>query len=363
MLCHVLASHYISHLLPPLQQHELETSNRKTPWSVRVKRDHAGPLTPVSASTQRRQQAGPSALGDSHLQTPSRPRYSKGLPDSPRREHRKKIINIPESPPKRTAKLPGFVNAFEPTTPQVAAPRTSVRFALSQASQASPGKGKDKERAPTYDYGGAQGEDLFFNPPADDYAPRPISQPNSSPMEEVREEALIPTTEISQPRSSGSAASSTTEPRSSPPNDDVQMNEDLKQPDLSEPVAPLSEPDWTAEVRLHHLNTPGVSGRTDVRCTQLHRIVLTHQHHSAKELSLQLLIDHPIPSTAPLERAQLYTAYCTRLLQSLGTANIKFASVDETIDVVGEALTGMGRVLCSVGSVRLFAHCNGCVRN
>ena len=69
---------------------------------------------------------------------------------------------------------------------------------------------------------------------------------------------------------------------------------------------------------------------------------------------MQLLIDHPIPSTAPLERAQLYTAYCTKLLQSLGTATIKLTSADETIDVVGEALTGMGRVLCSVGSVRLF---------
>ncbi|KAI1791334.1 hypothetical protein LXA43DRAFT_973179 [Ganoderma leucocontextum] len=323
------------------KQHELETSNRKTPWSVRTKRDHGGVLTPVSSSSQRRQQAGPSALGDSHLQTPSRPRVNKDLPDSPAPQRRRKIASIPESPPKRTAKLPGFVNAFEPTTPKVATPKSNVRFMLSQASQVSPGRRKGKERAPVYDSKEAQSEDLFFNPPTEDYGPppisqqdyghRPISQPDSSPMEQVRELAPISAPkELQEPQSSGPGLANTAEPFNSSPSEDVEMKEAPAQPEPSEPVEPLLGLDWT---------------------TELHRIVLTHQHHSAKELSLQLLINHSIPATAPSERTQEYGACCMKLLQTLGTATIKLATPDETIRTVGEVLVGMGRVLCSSESI------------
>ncbi len=83
--------------------------------------------------------------------------------------------------------------------------------------------------------------------------------------------------------------------------------------------------------------------------------MLTHQHHSLKELSLQLLINHCIPAAASLEHAHAYVACCTKLLQNLGAATIKLTSPDETICVVGQTLISMGRILLSVGSVRLPA--------
>ena len=224
------------------------------------------------SSSQRRQQAGPSALGDSHLQTPSRPRVNKDLPDSPAHQRRKKVISIPESPPKRAAKLPGFVNAFEATTPKVTTPKSNVRFTLSQASQVSPGRRKGKERAPVFDSRDAQSEDLFFNPPTQDYAPRPflqrddpprpISQPDSSPMEEVAELAPIPTPiELQQPRSSGPEVASSAGPFDSSPNEDVEMKEAPAQPEPSELSGTLLALDWTNEVsflvvpRIWHILT------------------------------------------------------------------------------------------------------------
>ena len=211
------------------------------------------------SSSQRRQQGGPSALGDSHLQTPSRPRVNKDLPDSPAHQRRKKVISIPESPPKRAAKLPGFVNAFEATTPKVTTPKSNVRFTLSQASQVSPGRRKGKERAPVFDSRDAQSEDLFFNPPTQYYAPRPllqqddpprpISQLDSSPMEEAMELAPIPTPkELRQPQSSGPHIASSAELFNSSPNEDVEMKEAPAQPEPPELSGPLLALDWTNDV-------------------------------------------------------------------------------------------------------------------
>lgn len=82
--------------------------------------------------------------------------------------------------------------------------------------------------------------------------------------------------------------------------------------------------------------------------------MLTHQHYSTNELSLQLLINHSVPDTAPSEHAQEYVACCTKLLQALGTATIKLATPDETISVVGQTLIEMGSILRIAGSVRLL---------
>lgn len=184
---------------------------------------------------------------------------NKGLPDSPGRQ-RRKIVSVPESPPKRSARLPGFINAFEPTTPKAATPKSNVRFTLSQINQLLPGR-KGKERAAVYDSREAQSEDLFFNPPPEDdgprpvsqldYGPQPVSQPGGSFVEGVAELAPIPTPpELRQLQSSGPGLGSTADPfNSSPPNEDVVMKEAPAPPDPREQAEPLLALDWTTEVR------------------------------------------------------------------------------------------------------------------
>ncbi|KAI0373458.1 hypothetical protein BV20DRAFT_1012994 [Pilatotrama ljubarskyi] len=309
------------------KQHELETSLRKTPWSVRIKRtDNQGPLTPVSSSTQRRQAAvnaqngGPSSI----FQTPSRPRYEKSLPNSPERQHRKKIVDSP--PPKKPAKLPGFYNAFEPSPL-----KASLHF--SQASQSTQVKGKGKQRMeePSFDFQDPPAEDLFFNPrpTVDDAQAR--SSPPSSPLGEETED--VP---IHDPRAqkASSGPSSSAEPVTSSPVEDVEMKDESKLAEHLEPVEPLQVPDWTKE---------------------LHRIVLTHKYRDSKQPTLQLLMNFTFTSSAPPESAREYSMQSARLLESLGSAAYKPVDADDVILAVQQTLSTMGRILSNAGSVTPLA--------
>ena len=197
-----------------------------------------GPLTPVSTSQKR-------AAGghiDANLRTPSRSRQNKELPGSPQRQHRKKIVNIPESPPKKPLKLGAFVNAFEQTTPKPSQAKVGVRFA---ASQPSPGtsKGKGKERAdPAYDE--AQQEDVFFNPPSQSSPPK-IPKPDLT-REDPHEDTVMgppPVPFFLVGPSANSAAAEASQ------GEDVEMKDLLKPPPPPvEPILPLWEPDWMQEV-------------------------------------------------------------------------------------------------------------------
>ncbi|KAI9059125.1 hypothetical protein FKP32DRAFT_1596447 [Trametes sanguinea] len=300
------------------KQHELETSMRKTPWSLKIKRvDNQGPPTPVSSASQRRQlgangHAGPST---SLLQTPSRPRIDKSLPNSPEHRSRRKFVDSPDPP--KLGKLPGFRNAFEPSPL-----KASLHF--SQLSQSTQVKGKGKDRAQpeqSFDLHDRPAEDLFFNPiPTEDHHPR--SSPLSSPQEELREESLLMDAQ-KQP----SGPSSSAEPADSTPPEDVEMKDESK-PD--EPPEPLQVPDWTKE---------------------LHRIVLTHKSQGSKQPTLQLLMNFVMPSSVSADQAQEYSAQSARLLESLGTAALRVSDTDEVIQVVQHTLSAMGRILCTVGSV------------
>ncbi|KAI0360875.1 hypothetical protein OH77DRAFT_1418909 [Trametes cingulata] len=309
------------------KQHELETSLRKTPWSVRIKRtDNQGPLTPVSSSTQRRQAAangqngGPSSI----FQTPSRPRYDKSLPNSPERQRRKKIVESP--PPKKPVKLPGFYNAFEPSPL-----KASLHF--SQASQSTQVKGKGKQRMeePSFDFQDPPAEDLFFNPQPTLGDARARSSPPSSPQEEPREDALIPDVQGQRP---SSGPSSSAEPVTSSPAEDVEMKDESKPPEPLEPAEPLQVPDWVKE---------------------LHRIVLTHKYRESKQPTLQLLMNFTLPSSASQESAHDYATQSGRLLESLGTAAYKPVDADDVILAVQQSLSSMGRILSSAGSIAPLA--------
>ncbi|KAI0633798.1 hypothetical protein C8Q77DRAFT_1057380 [Trametes polyzona] len=315
------------------KQHELETSVRKTPWSVRIKRtEQHAPVSPVVSATQRRQAAaatnghngGPSSI----FRTPSRPRYDKSLPNSPERSRGKKAVESP--PPKKSARLPGFYNAFEPSPL-----KASLQFSqLSQSTQVK-GKGKGRMEQPSFDLLDAPAEDLFFNPrPAQEEVRHRSSSPSSpsSAPEELGEEVFVPDDKM---KKDVPGPGSATEPAtSSPVEEDVEMKDDVKPPESMEPAEPLQTPDWTKE---------------------LHRIVLTHKPRGSKQPTLQLLMNHTMPASVPAERAQEYSMESARLLESLGMAALKIVDADEVILSVERSLTTMGRILCVVGSIAPLA--------
>ncbi|KAI0768795.1 hypothetical protein BD413DRAFT_561541 [Trametes elegans] len=305
------------------KQLEVETSVRKTPWSVRLKRtENQGPSTPVTGS-QRRHAAiavnGNNGGRSSIYDTPSRTRIDKAFPNSPERLRRRTVVDSP--PPKKPAKLPGFHNAFDPSPM-----KSSLRF--SQLSQSTQVRGKGKEKAKerediSINLDGIPAEDLFFNPPSGDVR---AQSPAPKPPQEAREEGLAPDKHV-QKDSSG--PSSSAEPVSSPA-EDVVMKDETKPEELREHPEPLQVPDWIKE---------------------LHRIVLTHKHHGAKQPTLQLLMNNALPTTAPPERVEQYSSLSAKLLDSLGTATLKITDTDNVIHSVGQTLTAMGRILNDSGFI------------
>lgn len=313
---------------------------------MRIKRpENQGPLTPVSAAAQRRQAAaspqhgGPSSI----FQTPSRSRFDKSLPNSPERQRRKRVVDSP--PPKKPARLPGFYNAFEPSPL-----KTSLQFSQVAQSTQINGKGKQRVEEPSFDLQSVPAEDLFFNPrPTQEDAHAQLS-PLSSPLqEEQREEVLISEADVQKDTSgpSGSAEPIT----SSPAEDDVDMKDETKPAEPAAPTEPLLTPDWTKEVCVVSCDPYDVADI--LRSRKLQGIILTHKHHGSKLPTFQLLLNHDMPATAPLERDQEYTAQIAQLLESLG--DVAHMSADEDADdvvhSVERTLSTMGRILCGVGSV------------
>ncbi|KAL7281033.1 hypothetical protein ACG7TL_004335 [Trametes sanguinea] len=302
------------------KQHELETSIRKTPWSVKIKRiDNQGPPSPMASASQRRQLGANNHAGPSTnlLQTPSRPRIDKSLPNSPERRSRRKFVDSPEPP--KLGKLPGFRNAFEPSPL-----KTSLHFSqLSQSTQVK-GNGKNGARAEeSFDLEDRPAEDLFFNPIPTAGDSHPRSSPLSSPQEEIREEALL--MDAGQKHPSG--PSSSAEPADSSSPADVEMKDENK---ADQDPQPLQVPDWIKE---------------------LHRIVLTHKSRGSTQPTLQLLMNFVMPSSVSTDQAQEYSAQSARLLESLGTATLRVSDTDDVIQSVQHTLSAMGRILCSVGSI------------
>ncbi|KAI0644391.1 hypothetical protein C8Q79DRAFT_1072568 [Trametes meyenii] len=301
------------------KQQELETS-RKTPWAVRIKRtDNQGLVSPASAASPRRytgvnsQNAGPSSV----FQTPSHSRFNKSLPNSPERQH---MQNTGSPPPKKPPKLPGFYNAFEPSP-------LKASLSFSQVSQSTQVKDKGKHRAvPSFDISDAHAEDLFFNPKPTLRDTYERASPLSSPSEEMKEDPFV--ARVLAQASSG--PNSSAEPATSPPPDDVEMKDENKQVGPPESIEPLQVPDWNREI---------------------HRIILTHKHHSSKQPTLKALINYTPPDSASPEHVEQYSTQNAKLLDSLGTAMLKFKDADDVIHSVQLTLSAMGRVLAAVGSV------------
>ncbi|RPD73712.1 hypothetical protein L226DRAFT_535983 [Lentinus tigrinus ALCF2SS1-7] len=298
------------------KQHELETSARKTPWSNKIRRTE-----PVS-STQRRQ----TVEDQQPLQTPSRPSAAAA---SPKRQHRKKVIHVPESPPKIPAKLRGFFNAFDvaPSQPQ---------FDLSQVAQSTQAGKKGKGRASvSYD----ENVDLFFNPPSTSSElqhQEPPSQPSSS---NVRHDVSMREVEVeSQPQSSppdssvGAVVASETQ--------DEKKGEKGKKEDKKKEPEPQPQPFEPAEPIL----TP------DSR--EVQRIIIMHRHGTVEPSTLQRFIDHALPSTASPKHVQAYSAHIAQLLDDVGAFS---PDVERVLRDVTTTLCSIGRILCDTKCLSLLA--------
>ncbi|KAI0779891.1 hypothetical protein C8Q74DRAFT_1199278 [Fomes fomentarius] len=339
------------------KQHELETARAKTPWTVKVKRiEHHPQPTPMSGSSQRRI-LPPNAESVDPLRTPLRPKASVDLANSPKRPHRKKIITIPDSPPKsQVQKSPkpksnplGFESSFGQEPPS----ERRLRAELSQASQSTQvhrkNKGKEKAEVIVIDDDSNEAQDVFFNPQpsANGHGPGSPSRANSSFLRQLQDEDFMPEVEMElPPRSSPSAPSSSAEraPASVPEDGDVEMKdtgekreepaEPPEPPEPPEPLEPLLEPDWTRE---------------------LQKIMLTHRHLNAKQPTLQLLIDHALPSTASEVHVEQYTKHCAKLLKILATVAVKLPDIEEAIRSVVNVLCALGDIFCTAHSIPQLA--------
>ena len=103
--------------LIPHQQHELETSARKAPWSAQAKRIQSRIVgSPVRMPPQMRAWNSPHASqqpSSQVAQTPRRPRFGEIIP-GPEFTRSKKALPVP-GPSKAAPTLPGWQNGFEPS--------------------------------------------------------------------------------------------------------------------------------------------------------------------------------------------------------------------------------------------------------
>ena len=160
-------------------------------------------------------------------------------------------MHIPESPPKKQPRMAGFVNAFEPTTPKPSVKigdSGGARFASSQQSQLSQGKGKGKGKervGVVFDFNEPQQEDLFFNPPSEASQP-PLPKPNLSRDDDPDDSFMIEQGSSSP----GPALNTGLDMSNAPKSEDIEMQDEVKHVEPTEPIRPLWEVDWVQEVHI-----------------------------------------------------------------------------------------------------------------
>ncbi|CCL99869.1 uncharacterized protein FIBRA_01894 [Fibroporia radiculosa] len=317
------------------KQHELETSGRSSPWSVRSKKiNRQAPPTPVRMSSQMRQWNPRGTSGGANgLSQSNHPESDLFGALSQAIERSKTTIGRTQDKPKKTTTMPGFVNAFSSSPTQ------------SQVSKGLKGKGKGRERSV---FGrDTQEHDLFLRPalpqrrsPPPFLTSSPPCSPPSSPLPAGRsarrhveghghEDELISLAPVPGPA-----------PR------DVEMLDETKDDEaLIEEVEDIEPPDWTAEVR---------SSTSDFVCStierppshaQIQRLILTHRLPSSDALTVQLIISASLTNTAPPERIQEYNGLMTELFELLGTASTVLKDIDETSQSVLNTLVTMMDIL------------------
>ncbi|KAI0930684.1 hypothetical protein AcV5_007334 [Taiwanofungus camphoratus] len=284
------------------RQHEMETVTHRSPWSARSKKiNRQVPSTPVKLPSQIRQwslgndNAGPSfALAE----TPSQPRLMStgwdSLDMSRRRDH-----SVVENA-KNTAVLPGFYNSFSSSPPR-------------SSSQVVKGKGKERDN-------GRLGRGQFQTT---SFTGHHLQQPSSPPSSPIRMDRHV---ESQRDIGSDDAAVFFTSPNETNVHgvqEDADMAEEGKE-EPSEDLDIIDPPDWRAE---------------------LSRLMFTHKFPSFKSLTIHLLINAPLRSSASAEQSQKYAQYNDKILQNLGASLCMSDDLDNLIGAIVDSLIGMAQIL------------------
>ncbi|OSX66525.1 hypothetical protein POSPLADRAFT_1053162 [Postia placenta MAD-698-R-SB12] len=287
------------------KQHELETSARSSPWTVRSKKSQKqAPPTPVKMPAQMREwNAGPSNLSQGSNYPRDDPFSSQGF-EVPRQ----KVRAVAEKPKKT---LPGFVNAFDLSPPK--------------SQPKSKGKSKEKEQSVMEREASMPG---WFPAPS---SQRPISPPqmHSSPV-------------TSPPSTPTGVRGSKFQPfdrnvRVMGPPPERNVTEDPMEVDSDDQgqAVPLEESPAEETLEL-----PFMDWRAE-----LHRIVMTHRYPSSPTLTMHLLMSTTLYASASIEQVQTYRILNDKLLENLGTAMISGDDADSANHALLSILVGMVGIL------------------
>ncbi|KAH9929304.1 hypothetical protein B0H21DRAFT_762053 [Amylocystis lapponica] len=278
------------------KQHEWETSVRRTPGTIRPRKaSNQPPPTPVPLPSQIRQwsdSGGPSNV----MKTPTRSRYVTRGEVTDNLRHRKQTVS---ERPKKPLGLPGFVNAFDSTPPR--------------SSQITKGKGKEREGT----YARVPSETSIFADNPVHRSPSPPSSPIIAPA---------PLADLSDVEMSDPAGFPSDEPDTHGlgKDTDITMNEDIPDEASAEDLDIVPPPDWTAE---------------------LHHIIFMHRLPSSKMLTMQALMDAPLPSSSSPEQLQSWNRACKTLLESVGTIASKVCDMQGTYRLMAASLAQMAGML------------------
>lgn len=268
---------------------------RKPPWSVRGKKTASKEMPPTPSNMSRWNQpdfpiAGPSSI----KQTPSRARiadFSRGSPGG------RKAGQAPRS----SQVLPGFVNAFQPSSPTKSPepPRPSFRAVPTSTGNV---KGQSPSR------------------------PRRKLTPQSSPT-------------TSQYGPIDMTTEDTLEGNVFGQDEDEQSAEDFDQ------IEPIN---WAAEVGLSSIYI-----HFSLRLIlQLHHIIFTHSLISSSISTVQTLMSVTLPSTAPQETLDIFSRASTELWTILSSVTaVDRLPMSYLYTKVSNSLTKIAWVLNVVNSV------------
>ena len=313
------------------QQHEMETSIRKPPWSARSRRTATeAPPTPLAIpaqmhhwNTQRDRAAGPSK-GEEEI--PGGPRFGTITKGSPKTIRNHKTTATPAA--KKSAKL-GFYNSFDISTP--------VRPSQTMTAKARNGRGVVPDgtidwmgKAPSL-FGQRTGRSSAGIPPSPPSSPTRGGRAASDVDMQSDDYAAFPASDSNAGFEHGNMGMI-----------DVDMGYENVEDGLSEELEEIEGLNWEDEVSgfyLITLQSPIHSG-----CRQLHRILLTHESVSSTSRTFQVLMKaHSDTSMSGLP-AELYAKACTRILEVLA-AHSTTRDWEAALFTLSTSLTDMADLL------------------
>ena len=259
------------------------------------------------------------------VQTPRRPRFGEVFsPDiaPPRKSGPAESVKKPN--------LPGFFNSFADTGTPTKAPSQRAR---------DKGKGKGRESIAVDD-----DERTFFAPPSP-----PSSPLGPVPMdtEDHQMEDLAPLPEpIQELAEAPTAAAFVIQ------DEDVKMDDEPAQAQLQDEPHEIEPPNWQDEVYSAHC--PSDVSSPDL---QLHRLLFVHVVPGKDIPTLQILLNSPVPPSAPADLQQTYTTSCAKIIEQFGLHS-KADDWPAYVRVFSGALANLAWVLTSVGAVILFSVSN-----